>query len=145
MNAAIMNAMNGPGIITGGINSTELKSKSDIFWEFIEESLLITIPANLKYILKCQNLDGIMIGRVQEKDFAEIEEFVRSDVYKSQLPNKHSNLSLYYGAYATYPAKFKFTVGEKQMILVIAQFVLKIDIGTWKKLFSDKLKELTAK
>lgn len=116
------------------VNNT--KEYRELFWDKIEKSLCCTIPNYVKNIFKVQNLDNpIALSGVNEDIVKELQEFVRTDVYKSTIPSTDDNstkLSDFYGIYDKYPTQFQFTIGDKLMIFKVKDFVANKKSGFWK-------------
>ena len=94
--------------------------------------MAIVVPTHLKNIFKIQNLDNhiTLIGLTNE-DILLIQEFLRSDVYKSNIPS-NINLIDYYGIYSVNPKCFELSIGEKVMIFSINKFCIEKPLSYWK-------------
>lgn len=116
-------------------NESEISEKTERFWNYIEECLHITVPIHLKNILRLQDIDNpYILGNLTSQEITEVEEFVRTDAYKNQLP-KDIDYRQYYEFYGSYDynyASFKFSVKEKLILLATADFIKNQSKDIWK-------------
>lgn len=110
--------------------SDSFKKNRKIFWDKIERELDVSVPKYLKNILLYQLLDNfITMPSLKDGDFMEIEEYVKSVQYKNQIAND-ADLSDYYGFYSKNPENFKFSFGDRQMLLAIVRITKNKDLCT---------------
>lgn len=114
---------------------SEISEKTERFWNYIEESLRIAVPIHLKNILRIQDIDDpYILGNLTSQEIPEIEQFVRTEEYKKNLPKEiyYKQYYEYYGSYDYNYASFKFTVKEKLILLAVADFIKKQPKDSWK-------------
>ena len=111
-----------------------------LFWEKIEKTLCpnIFIPTYIKNIFKFQGLDNpVTFKSISENVLKEVENFVRSDFYKSLIPSDARKRD-YYDMYEKEENKFIFPIGHKLLIFKIKEFICQKKDTFWKSLNINK-------
>lgn len=108
------------------------------FWRTVENGLDVEVTSHLKMILTYQMLDNhVKLKLIDEKGIDHIEEFARSEKYETSVRSLIIQKKLFcsrrrlesfpinnaYGIFFNDLKNFQFSVGERCMILAMAQFV----------------------
>lgn len=110
------------------------------FWYNIEKEIDYPIAPHIRNIFRVQDIDNPSV--LKDFDISNlnvIEEFVRSDAYKTQIPD-NANLSDYYGRYWEHPNIFIFSFGEKSIIQQIIQITKDKPSAHWNIIETHSLK-----
>lgn len=91
----------------------------DCFVE-VEQRLNIVLPISLKNVLKINGFtDSKLIENVSEEDLKEMENFMRETAPDLISENEFEN---YYGIFHKKPQTFKFLLGQRKLIQIIAKY-----------------------
>lgn len=114
--------------------ATQLKKmdqeNENMFWNLLEGARKVSLPVHIKNILKLNNLDNpFSFQGINEDTFNELETFAR-EIMKEVLDDTE-DLKLFYGIFHKMPEKFKFSVGDRLLILSLVKFVKEQNENFW--------------
>ena len=85
------------------------------FWTKVKHELSMQLPFHLKFIMNTQLVpeNPIILALFTKEEFAEIEDFIRSDTYGNEIPSG-ADLEKYYGTNSS--NDFRFSEVDKKLL-----------------------------
>ncbi|XP_024885627.1 uncharacterized protein LOC112463447 isoform X2 [Temnothorax curvispinosus] len=101
------------------------------FWDILETTHGVFIPNYIKNVMHFNNLDNpISFKKITESMISELENFAKNEMQDFIEPN--ADLKAYFGLFEKRPEKFRFMIGDKQLILALVEIVKKMPPDNWR-------------